>query len=31
MLHEARGIFVTLRATPWAERTERLLTPAAAA
>jgi class 3 adenylate cyclase/tetratricopeptide (TPR) repeat protein len=31
MLHEARGIFVTLRATPWAERTERLLAPAAAA
>jgi class 3 adenylate cyclase/tetratricopeptide (TPR) repeat protein len=31
LLHEARGIFVTLRATPWAERTERLLTPAAAA
>ena len=31
LLHEARGIFVTLRATPWARRTERLLTPAAAA
>jgi class 3 adenylate cyclase len=31
LLHEARGIFVTLRATPWADRTERLLAPAAAA